>query len=180
MRKINTVYSETINIILQKEKENKKMMKLTIITKRKQSEDDTIKKRRIMIAIGAGAAMSLGLFLLAKKKQENKKANDALIKILDTISDDAKKDREQSNLEWMRDFIAGGDYKNLMIPDGFETAHIQELWMEGDDVLGIMNDIPIQDLGKFGEELRNRIPELADKDFAQMACVGFTRYNNDI
>lgn len=71
------------------------------------------------------------------------------------------------------------NYKELYIPDDFFTAHIDELWQEGDDVLATMHDIDIHDLGKFGEELREKIPELKDKDFVHFPCVGFTRFNAD-
>lgn len=75
--------------------------------------------------------------------------------------------------------ITGGNsYKELNIP-AFDTAHIDELWQEDEDVLGIMHDVYFQDLGKFGEELKEKIPELKDMDFVHFPCIGFTKYNTD-
>ena len=90
---------------------------------------------------------------------------------------------EYTTKDLIEDFnLAGFGKKNqtdLPIPDGFELAMIEELWKEDDDVLGIMHDIPIPALGDFGKELKEKIPELADKDFAHLACVGFTKFNTD-
>lgn len=69
-------------------------------------------------------------------------------------------------------------FKDLDIPV-FETAHIDELWQQDDDVLGIMHDICFQDLGKFGEELKEKIPELADMDYVHFPTIGFTKCNAD-
>lgn len=90
---------------------------------------------------------------------------------------------EYTTKDLIEDFSLAGfgakSQKNLPIPNGFELARIEELWKEDDDVLGIMNDIPITSLGDFGKELKEKIPELADKDFAHLACVGFTKFNTD-
>lgn len=42
--------------------------------------------------------------------------------------------------------------KDLAIPE-LSVGTITELWAEGDDVMAIVNDITVKDLGKFSEEL---------------------------
>ena len=114
----------------------------------------------------AGGALVVGGLIFAKKKVGNKPIKNFFNK------------KESVNLD--TGLITGGkSYKDLDIPADFVSARIDELWMEDDDVLGIMNDIPITDLGEFGKELKEKIPELKDKDFAHLACVGFTKYNID-
>ena len=91
------------------------------------------------------------------------------------------KDEKVSIEDFIQDFKIGefNNMKDLEIPHEFVTAHIDELWKEDDDVLAIMHDIDIHDLGKFGEEVREKIPELKDKDFVHFPCIGFTKFNAD-
>lgn len=103
----------------------------------------------------AGGALIIGGIIFAKKKFNSKKT---LNKVFANTP---------------------SNHKDLPIPKDFELARIDELWIEGDDVLGIMDDIPITSLGDFGKELKEKIPEMKDKDFAHLACVGFTKYNID-
>ena len=72
-----------------------------------------------------------------------------------------------------------GDSSDIPIPYGFKSAVIKDLWKEGDDVLMIADDIPIAYLGQFGKELKEKIPELKDMDFAHVAPIGFTKFNLD-
>lgn len=121
-----------------------------------------VKKNKWKIAGGVAA---IGGLIFAGKKL-GKKLDDR--KLLNKAFTDAVLGSNMSS-----------DHKDLPIPADFSLARIDELWMEGDDVLGIMDDIPIASLGNFGKELKEKIPELKDKDFAHLACVGFTKYNID-
>lgn len=85
----------------------------------------------------------------------------------------------------MNEFPAGNKIVNLTIPEGFESAVISDLWTETDkdgntSVLCIAEDIPIKHLGKFGEELVKRVPEMANMDSACIAPMGFYRFNWDL
>lgn len=77
------------------------------------------------------------------------------------------------------DIVKNTGYIDLDIPEGFASAHIDELWKEDDDILGIMHDVDFADLGKFGKELKTKVPELADMDFVHFPCIGFTKFNRD-
>ena len=141
----------------------------------------------------AGGVLAIGGFVFIKKKIDKRNSFDEVFKTMfgdDTENGDRNlfkvtwpsKDKAPGYTEVIKDFKLGEfskDYKELSIPDDIKSAMIEELWMEGDDVLGIMNDIPITYLGEFGKELKEKIPELKDKDFAHLACVGFTKYNMD-
>lgn len=149
-----------------------------------------VKKNKWKIAGGVAA---IGGLIFLKKKIDERNSFDEIFKNM--FGDDTEngkrnlfevtwpsKDKAPGYTEVIKDFKSGEfskDYKELSIPADFELARIDELWMEGDDVLGIMGDIPIASLGNFGKELKEKIPELKDKDFAHLACVGFTKYNMD-
>lgn len=123
----------------------------------------------------AGGALAIGGLIFLKKRISGDRRN--LFKVTWPA-----KDKTPGYTELIKDFKSGEfskDCKELSIPDDIKTAMIEELWIEGDDVLGIMDDIPITSLGEFGKELKEKIPELKDKDFAHLACVGFTKYNMD-
>lgn len=124
----------------------------------------------------AGGALVIGGLIFLKKRISGDERN--LFKVTWPT-----KNKAPGYTDIIKDFKLGEfsrkDYKELSIPDGIKTAMIEELWMEDDDVLGIMDDIPITSLGEFGKELKEKIPELKDKDFAHLACVGFTKYNTD-
>lgn len=72
----------------------------------------------------------------------------------------------------------GHKIQDLEIPN-IISAHVDELWKDGDDVLGIMHDIDFKDLGKFGKEIKEKIPELKDMEFVHFPTIGFTKYNAD-
>lgn len=73
-----------------------------------------------------------------------------------------------------------GERNDIPIPHGFTSAIIKDLWKEDDgSVIMIADDIPIPYLGEFGKELKEKIPELKDMDFAHVGPIGFTKYNID-
>ena len=68
----------------------------------------------------------------------------------------------------------------LQIPEDFKTAVISDIWKEGDDILCIAEDISIKDLGKFGEELVEKIPGMKDMDSAIVAPIELYKFNLDL
>lgn len=97
----------------------------------------------------------------------------------------AKKSKKAHGTVIVNEFPVGNKIKDITIPEGFESAVIQSLWTETDkdgetSVLCIAEDIPIKDLGKFGKELVEKIPEMKDMDSACIAPMGFYRFNWDL
>ena len=56
-------------------------------------------------------------------------------------------------VESPKGFPVGNRIKDIEVPDGFSVGKVMDLFEDGDEIVAIAQDLTVNDLGKFGEEL---------------------------